>query len=490
VTSSDIQQRLEDAEETLRAIRDGEVDALVVRGAESDEVYTIGGDAEAFRTFLEVMEPGAVALNERGAILYANSAFGRLMGIQPDTIQGRLLRDTVQPAFATVVDELLAAGPQDKVTRDLAFEDAEGLRANFSIAAAPLRLGTVSGFAVTFADLSEQFRYEAAKQDERTARAIIASANEAVVVCDRDGTITHANGAAAVLSDGSLIGRSFASAVPLVFPGAAGIMQSDDLVMMAVSGNAVQGIEATATNAPKIKDFLVSAAPLQAAAGGNNGCVVTLVDLSQRKQAERQQLLLMRELDHRVKNTLALVLSISSRTLMSEDTLEGFQRAFTGRIQALAATHTLLAENSWTNLTIRDVVVSELAPYLDSASNRVEYHNLDVPINPRAAIAFGLVIHELATNAAKYGSLSNATGHIAISAPTAEPSAGEPFLIDWQEIGGPAVAEPTRKGFGRTLIARSLQYSPQGGADLVFEPDGVRCRISIPSDDLGAGDAG
>lgn len=483
-TDSDIQQRLENAEETLRAILEGEVDALVVRGASSDEIVTIEGDTEAFRTFLEVMLPGAVAVDGEGVVLYANSAFGRLVEADNDALQGRRLVEVVAPPVAETIADLLVVAQDGKTVRDVAFKDTVGQSFRYVVTAAPLRMGTVRGLAVTFSDLTDQFRYEAARHEELTARAIIASANEAVVVCDRDGVITHANAAASILSNEMLVGRSFAETVPLVFPGAAIVMQADDLVAMAVAGTPVQGIEATAPNAPRVKDFLVSAAPLQATDGGTSGCVVTLVDLTQRKQAERQQLLLMRELDHRVKNTLALVLSISSRTLMSEDTLQGFQKAFTGRIQALAATHTLLAENSWTDLTVRDIVAAELAPYLDNADRRISYENLDVEIQPRAAIALGLVIHELATNAVKYGALSVPAGSILISAPATATDPTAPFAIEWRETGGPDVAEPTRKGFGRTLIARSLQYSPQGGADLAFQPSGVVCRIQIPSDDV------
>src|SRR3546814_4390905 len=129
---------------------------------------------------------------------------------------------------------------------------------------------------------------------------------------------------------------------------------------MANSGRTLQGIEAHAPDAPRVKDLLISIAPLTLSGEAISGCVVTMVDLSQRKIAERQQLLMMRALDHRIKNTLALVLSISHRTAASEDTLEGFQDAFSARIQALAATHNLLAEPSWADLVLRDLAVGEL----------------------------------------------------------------------------------------------------------------------------------
>ena len=144
-----------------------------------------------------------------------------------------------------------------------------------------------------------------------------------------------------------------------------------------------------------MKDYLVSAAPLRVAGDRISGAVVTMVDLSQRKAAEKQQNLLMRELDHRVKNTLAMVVSISARTASNTDTVEAFQKAFSGRIQALAATHTLLLGSSWSSLELGDIVMSELAPYIEAAAKQVTIEGLNVAVTPRAAIAFGLIAHGL-----------------------------------------------------------------------------------------------
>jgi len=205
-----------------------------------------------------------------------------------------------------------------------------------------------------------------------------------------------------------------------------------------------------------------------------------MVDLSQRKITERQQLLMMGELDHRVKNTLALVLSIANRTLSKEDTLEGFHKSFSGRIQSLSATHNLLADKAWTNLTVADVLKTELSPFITIDNDRVRLDELNIGINPRAAIALGMTIHELTTNAVKYGALSSKTGTLRFRAEQGP----ESLKLDWIESGGPPVKEPQRKGFGRTVIGRSLQYYPHGGADLDFHPEGVRCSIRIPVEDI------
>ena len=277
--------------------------------------------------------------------------------------------------------------------------------------------------------------------------------------------------------------RFFAEIIPLRLSDSTGLLQAEDVIALAISGNSVQGIEATAPDAPRVKDILLSAAPLRVGSDKASGCVVTMVDLSQRKAAEKQQLLLMGELDHRVKNTLALVLSICKRTASTEETVEGFQVAFSGRIQALAATHNLLADRNWSSISVAEIVSGELDPFVSSAQARMKVDGLSALVMPRAAIAIArLIIHELATNAVKYGALSNETGRVQVNV-TKNP--GDTWLgIEWLESGGPVVRPPSRRGFGQTVITRSLQYMENGGAEIEYPATGVRCHIRVPDEDI------
>jgi PAS domain S-box-containing protein len=481
---ADLRLRLAEAEETLRAIRENEVDALVMRGPLAEEVFTIGGDTDSYRTFMEVMEPGAAALDEAGRVLYANSTLTRLLGTSLPQLQGKLLVDAFAADTAKEIGRLLSEAHTTRQSREVRFPRGEKIDLHFIAVASPLQLGTTSGHAVTFANVTERVLHEGAEQSEHAARAVIASANEAVLVCDRNGVITHANAAAGIVYEGNPVGQTFAEIIPLVFHDSAGILQADDMIAMVIAGTPLRGIEATAPKAPKVKDYLVSAAPLRIAGDRISGAVVTMVDLSRRKAAEKQQNLLTRELDHRIKNTLALVVSISARTAANTDTVQAFQKAFTGRIQALAATHGLLLESSWSSLKLGDIVRSELAPYIDAAADQVTIKDLNVAITPRAAIAFGLIAHELTTNAAKYGALSQQGGHVAVRALGRDNEKSGAFVLEWRESGGPRVSPPERKGFGHTVIARSLQYSPGGNAEFDFDPSGVVCRVSIPAEDI------
>jgi PAS domain S-box-containing protein len=473
-------RRLEEAEETLRAIREGEVDALVVRPARDEQVFTLQGEGGSYHAFMETMEHGAVVVGPRGEILYANQAFSRLSDKPLAALQGALLTEQFEAAIAPRIAALMPTGADEPASRqssEIALT-RDGATFHYLATASPLLIGVVSGWALTFTDLTDRVRAEKSIAAERAARAIIASANEAVMVCDPAGRITHANAAVNAIEPGELLGRPFHEAIRLKFPDAIGLVQSDDLVSMAIAGQSVQGIEAHAPNAPQVKDVLISAAPLSSSEGVSSGCVITLVDISQRKAAEKQQNLLMAELDHRVKNTLTLVLSILGRT--SGESIDEFREAFSGRIHALAATHNLLAAKSWSMLTVADVVSAELAPYVRGSSSRVTFQELNISVKPRAAVALGLIFHELASNAVKYGALSSDGGSVSIR----RVQDGEHPLIEWQERGGPPVSPPARKGFGQTVITRSLQYLPEGGAELRFDREGVTCMMRLPAEDI------
>ncbi len=475
----DLRQRAAEAEETLAAIRNGGVGSATVEEGGKDEVPAIDDGALAFESFLEAMEPGAVAVDSTGRVLYSNARFRQIFSEDGDRLKGRNLSDILPEPASQLIGKLIT--PDGHKAVPVSFLE-RGVERNYLVSARPVHLGVVRGFAVTLSDLTERVRAEAAERAERIANAITASANEAVIVCDRTLTITHANLAAEALSTEKLVGTRLDEAIPLKFPDATGILEIDELVESALSGTPLRGIEALAPMSPGPRDVMISAAPLNISDDGPEGCVLTLADLSQRKKDERQMHMLMRELDHRVKNTLALVLSISKRTAANEETLEGFQGAFSGRIEALAATHDLLANASWESLSLRQIFSAEVSPYAETGGDRFNIIGADINLNPRAAIALGLIFHELATNATKHGALSGEAGSVNLEI---HPKTDAPFVeVTWAEKDGPVVKSFSRKGFGHTVIARSLSYSPHGGTTMEFEPTGVICHIRIPASDV------
>jgi PAS domain S-box-containing protein len=204
-------------------------------------------------------------------------------------------------------------------------------------------------------------------------------------------------------------------------------------------------------------------------------------DITEQKQAEEQQRFFLDELNHRVKNTLTTVQSIASQTLRTTESPAQFKEAFEGRLLALSKTHNLLTRKSWREAELRDVAEQELAPYRKPGDKRVVLEGPDVRLPARYAINLGLVLHELVTNAAKYGALSTNAGHLDVTWSVVESEERPHQLrIHWTETGGPPVAPPKRQGFGSRLIRRSIEGELGGYMVLNFAESGVAYDISVP----------
>lgn len=186
---------------------------------------------------------------------------------------------------------------------------------------------------------------------------------------------------------------------------------------------------------------------------------------------------LTRELNHRVKNTLANVLSIVALTRRRANHIDEFAESLTGRVRALSATHDLLSHSDWSNAPVSGVVRSELAPYMAGHESHVEMSGPDIELAPNDALSLGLAIHELATNAAKYGALSSATGKIHVHWRLISPEVAE---VHWREEGGPPVVAPSKRGFGRDLLEKIVAHELRSEVDLRFNPEGVECRLHVP----------
>jgi PAS domain S-box-containing protein len=211
------------------------------------------------------------------------------------------------------------------------------------------------------------------------------------------------------------------------------------------------------------------------------------IDISQRKLAEERQTLLMAELDHRVRNILASIQSMVSLTRRSATTIKEYAEALHGRIAAMARTHDLLTRARWSGAGLEQIVRDELQPY-DPDGHVVTLNGaLDCILRPRQALNFALVLHELVTNAAKYGALSAPDGRITVSWNVERRGAERYLCILWQESGGPAVSRPGRRGFGSTLIENALRAEPDSDVRLDFDPAGVRCAITLRLEEVPAG---
>jgi PAS domain S-box-containing protein len=213
---------------------------------------------------------------------------------------------------------------------------------------------------------------------------------------------------------------------------------------------------------------------------------ISLVDLTRHKNEQIQSKMLIEELNHRVKNTLSTVQSIVWQALRTVSDPKLIRGAIESRLLALSRSHDLLTRENWKTASLYDVVHDAMEPFgvADGRANRIVIRGKNVRFPPKAALALGIAFNELATNAVKYGSLSNAEGSILIEW-TGEPSPkGNRLILRWQEIGGPRVTPPSRKGFGSRMIEQGLAHELEGTAHLDYTPGGLVCTIDLPSPEV------
>jgi PAS domain S-box-containing protein len=199
-------------------------------------------------------------------------------------------------------------------------------------------------------------------------------------------------------------------------------------------------------------------------------------DITERKQAELHQQLMVHELNHRVKNTLATVQAIAAQSLRHDGDPEAAKRSFTARLIALSRAHDILTETSWEGADLVEVVRKSVEPF--SADGRFDLEGPSLRLTPKSALSASLALHELGTNAAKYGALSQAGGRVAVRW-SRDDAAGR-WRLEWRESGGPAVLVPETRGFGSRLIERGLAAELRGEVKIAYEPGGVVCTIAAP----------
>jgi two-component sensor histidine kinase len=203
-------------------------------------------------------------------------------------------------------------------------------------------------------------------------------------------------------------------------------------------------------------------------------------DITERKRAEERQALMIRELDHRVKNNLAAVLSVADETVGHATDLESFGESFRGRIHAMAIAHDMLASTSWEGAEVHSMVDRLVHPFRQPDPERCSLDGPQLLVPMEVAPSFALIVHELTTNAVKHGSLSASGGRVAITWSEQSTAEGRFLHFSWIESEGPRVDEPTRRGFGTEFIEEIAKYQLNGNVELTFAPMGLRCLMELP----------
>ncbi|KQZ01360.1 hypothetical protein ASD45_11240 [Pseudolabrys sp. Root1462] len=254
--------------------------------------------------------------------------------------------------------------------------------------------------------------------------------------------------------------------------------------------------EALATGEPRRTEFSVAEGlglrwhdlhiePLRNDAGDIIGLTCASVDVTERKEGEAHLRLLLRELTHRSKNLLAVIQAMARQTARHAGSIDAFLRQFGDRLQALAASHDLLVRESWYGASLNELVRSQLSVYLDGGQ-QVEINGPEVALKPEAAQNLGLAIHELSANAARFGALSVPEGRVVVEwRGGGNPHEG--IELDWREQFGPRVRPRRKRGFGSTVIETNLTRALDAKVDMMFDPEGLHCRVLIPASQIVTG---
>jgi PAS domain S-box-containing protein len=243
-------------------------------------------------------------------------------------------------------------------------------------------------------------------------------------------------------------------------------------------------IEVTVEDGPGARWHDLHIEPLRNDAGEIVGLTCASVDVTERKEGEAHLRLLLRELTHRSKNLLAVIQAMARQTAHHAGSIDSFLHQFGARLQALAASHDLLVRESWYGASLNELVRSQLSAYIANDGKQITIGGPEVALKPEAAQNLGLALHELAVNAARFGSLSVPSGHVSITWDRHENSGGQALVLDWREELGPKVKNRRKKGFGSIVIERNLARALDAEVNLDFNPDGLHCHIVIPASQI------
>jgi PAS domain S-box-containing protein len=488
--NAELRVRLEEAGEMLRAIRQGEVDALVIENGKGVQVYTLQGvDAAASRFRGEILaqvSDAVIATDGDQRITYLNAAAERQYGISASEMLGQFLSKLYQSRWLYPGDEAIAAaalrkcgewrGENRHIRRD-------GLEVQVESSVTVLResAGLPAGILSVIRDISGRKQAEEnMRVSEIRYRRLFEAAQDGVILLDPSTCkITDANPFMTRLlgySHDQLVGKELfeigllkdevASQEMLRELKSKRQIRYEDLPLESQEGRH-QDVEVVANLYDE---------------NGRPVIQFNIRDITERKRSEKHNKLLMAEVNHRSKNLLAVVQAIAQQTARAGDPATFVER-LSERIYGLAASQDLLVKNEWQGVEMADLIEVQLAHFEDLIGTRVFIDGPATRLTPAAGQSIGMALHELATNAAKYGALSNREGRVHISWQVTK--AQKPiFLMSWLEDGGPKVTPPSHKGFGQMVIGQMVEAAVDGTVQSDYRESGLSWKLNASVADM------
>ena len=488
--NAELHVRLEEAGEMLRAIRQGEVDALVIENAKGVQVYTLQGvDAAASRFRGEILaqvSDAVIATDGDQRITYLNAAAERQYGISASEMLGQFLSKVYQSRWLHPGDEAIAAtalrecgewrGENLHIRRD-------GLELQVESSVTVLRepVGLPAGILSVIRDISGRKQAEEKRRvSEIRYRRLFEAAQDGVILLDPSTCkITDANPFMTRLlgySHDQLVGKELfeigllkdevASQEMLRELKSKRQIRYEDLPLESQEGRH-QDVEVVANLYDE---------------NGRPVIQFNIRDITERKRSEEHNKLLMAEVNHRSKNLLAVVQAVAQQTARAGDPATFVER-LSERIYGLAASQDLLVKNEWQGVEMADLIEVQLAHFEDLIGTRVFIDGPATRLTPAAGQSIGMALHELATNAAKYGALSNREGRVHISWQVT--TAKKPtFLMSWLEQGGPKITPPSHKGFGQMVIGQMVEAAVDGTVESDYRESGLSWKLNASAADM------
>lgn len=454
---------------------DSPINDLIARAAGP----LIEGD-DFFRELVNALPAAVYTTDPSGRITYYNEAAAALWGCRPDLgnsdwcgswklfwPDGRAMPHDQCP-MATAVKKQQAIRGLEAVA-----ERPDGTRVPFLPFPTPIfnASGVFVGAVNMLVDITERKRAEEATQ--RLA-SIVDSSDDAIISKDLDGIISSWNkGAERIFGymAEEIIGKSIKVLIPREYHA-----EEDTILDRLRRGQRIEHYETIRQRKHgSLINVSLTVSPVADPQGKIVGASKIARDITERKRTEAQISLLAREAEHRTKNILATVQATVHLT--QSETIDGFKSAIEGRIQALANVHALFVESRWEGAHLNNLVTQELSPYCQDVEARTRIEGPDLLLEPYAAQTIAITLHELATNAAKYGALSVPDGRVHVAW-----SGGEKahLILRWTETGGPLVTSPTRKGFGTRVMERMIREQLKGKMQFDWRAEGLVCEIVLP----------
>jgi PAS domain S-box-containing protein len=490
VENTELHARLAEAEDMLRAIRSGDVDALVVEGIAGPRLYTLQGvEAETNRFRGEILaqvSDAVVAIDDEERIIYLNAAAERLYGIAASRALGRTLSTIYEARWIHPDDEAAAAAALDERGEwrgENVHVRHDGREMNVELGVTMLREidGKPTGLLAVIRDVTERKQHEdKVLVSEIRYRRLFETAHDGVLLLDPDTRkIIDANPFMTKMlgySHGHLVGRELFE-IGLLRDEAA----SQEMLRKLSRTSQVRYENLPLKNqAGRHQDVEVVANLYEE--NGRRIIQCNIRDITERKRSEEHVRLLMAEVNHRAKNLLAVVQAVAYQTARHGDPATLVER-LSDRLAGLAAGQDLLVKNQWQGVDLSELVEAQLAHFKDLIGTRVMLDGRPARLTAEAAQGIGMALHELATNSAKYGALSNGMGRVDVAWHVTDDARPE-FSMSWLEDGGPKVTVPTRKGFGQIVIGRMAEAAVQGVAAIAFRERGVSWNLSAPASNV------